>query len=63
MAKNLAVWFLGIAGGAWAIGAGDPLGVALSVAGMGVEALPDTAPVASAYSYVFEVGRQLGRAW
>lgn len=57
--KNLAAWSLGIAGGVWAVAARDPLGAVLSGLGLAIEAVPDVANEASAYSYRFDVGRSL----
>jgi hypothetical protein len=52
--KNLASWALGLAGGAWAVATGDPIGLALS----SVALLPGFVPgvqQATAYSYLFAV--------
>lgn len=57
--KNLAAWSLGIVGGVWAVAAGDPLGIALSGLGLGIEAIPEVPTEASAYSYLFDVQRSL----
>ena len=54
--KNLPSWSLGIAGGAWSIGTGDPIGAALGAASLaaGLLGKPGTATV---YSYLFNIQR------
>ena len=57
--KNLSSWSLGIAGSAWSIASGDPIGMALAVAGL----LPNLVggdDAVSAYSYMFAANRSFG---
>lgn len=57
--KNLASFSLGIAGGAWALATGDPIGIALAAAGLAPSFLLDS-EVVTAYSYMFAVDRTFG---
>jgi len=58
-AKDLSSWSLGLAGATWAIAAADPLGLALTAAGLLAGAVPERASPPSAYSYVFSAERHL----
>ena len=52
--KNLPSWSLGLAGGAWSLGAGDPIGAALAAAGLVAELFGKSETV-TAYSYLFSI--------
>ena len=52
--KNLPSWSLGLAGGAWSLGTGDPIGAALAAAGL-VTGLFGKSETVTAYSYLFSV--------
>lgn len=56
--KNLASWSLGLAGATWSLVGHDPLGLAMTAAGVGVGEIPDGPRTPSAYSYVFAAARQ-----
>ena len=56
--KNLASWSMGIAGAAWALAGHDPLGIALTAAGLVPQMIGDREQV-TAYSYLFSAQRQL----
>jgi len=58
-ARNLGGWALGLAGATWSVAGHDPLGIAISAAGVATGAIPDGRPSPSAYSYVFAAARQL----
>ena len=62
--KNLSSWSMGIAGAAWSLGTGDPIGLALTACSLipGMFRLPcfGEKQGVTAYSYVFDVQRQLG---
>ena len=57
LGKNLSAWSLGIAGGAMAIASGNPVGLALSAAGLIIGMVPSEPRQVSAYSYLFAVDR------
>ena len=58
--KNLAAWSLGLGGAWWSLSHGDPFGLALAALPAAAAGIPDR-PTVNAYSYLFEVQRQL--AW
>ena len=60
LGKNLASFAFGMAGAAWGIAAGDPLGLAITAGGLAAGLVPGKSAQASAYSYVFDVNRQFG---
>ena len=60
--KNLSSWSLGLAGGAWGLGTGDPLGVALAACGLIPELFGKPERV-TAYSYLFSVHDKLTRGY
>ena len=60
--KNLASWSLGIAGSAWSLGTGDPLGAAVGAAGLAVGLVPVPSGSVGAYSYLFGVTSAFGRS-
>ena len=60
--KNLASWSLGIAGSAWSVGTGDPLGAAVGAAGLAVGLIPVSNEFVGAYSYLFGVSSAFGRS-
>lgn len=59
--KNLAAWSLGAAGATWGVVGQDPLGLAITAAGLVAGAVPSGQPAVSAYSYVFAASHQLAR--
>ena len=60
LGKNLASFGFGIAGAAWGLATGDPLGFAFTAGGITAGLVPGKPAPASAYSYVFSVNRQFG---
>ena len=60
LGKNLASWSLGITGGVWSVCAGDPIGLALTAAGVISGLVPSDPKRVSAYSYLFAVDRTFG---
>ena len=52
--KNLPSWSLGLSGGAWSLGTGDPIGAALAAAGL-VAGLFGKSKTVTAYSYLFSI--------
>ncbi len=60
LGKNLASWFLGIAGGVWSVATGDPIGTALTAAGAVPGLFPEGQENVSAYSYIFDAHRTFG---
>ena len=58
--KDLASWTFGIAGGVWSVGAGDPIGLVLSAAGVLSGMIPGKADRVSAYSYLFAANYAFG---
>ncbi|MDE2715677.1 MAG: hypothetical protein OXI33_01500 [Chloroflexota bacterium] len=58
--QSLSSWSLGLAGAAWALTTGDPLGAALSAAGL-VQKLFGGAEGVTAYSYLFSVQQKMGK--
>jgi hypothetical protein len=58
--KNLAAWSLGLGGSWWSLAHGDPIGLALAALPVVAAGTPDTQQV-GAYSYLFQIQRQL--AW
>ena len=55
--KDLRSWFLGIAGGAWSVATGDPIGLALTTAGVISGITPRAPEKVGAYSYLFATHR------
>jgi hypothetical protein len=60
LGKDLASWTFGIAGGVWSVGAGDPIGLVLSAAGVLSGIIPGKADRVSAYSYLFAANYAFG---
>ena len=60
LGKNLPSISCGLAGAAWSIIGGDPLGLALAAGGLISQALSGCSAPVTAYSYIFEVNRQFG---
>ena len=60
LGKDLASWSLGIAGGVWSAVSGDPVGLALTAAGVIAGSIPGAGGTVSAYSYVFAVNKAFG---
>ena len=60
LGKNLASWSLGITGGVWSVYAGDPIGLALTAAGVISGLVPSDSKRVSAYSYLFAVDGTFG---
>ena len=60
LGKNLASWSLGITSGVWSVYAGDPIGLALTAAGVISGLVPSDPKRVSAYSYLFAVDRTFG---
>ena len=58
--KNLASWSLGITGAVWS--ASDPIGLALTAAGVISGLIPGSPDRVSAYSYLFAASNRFGRA-
>ena len=61
---NLFSWSLGIAGSAWSVTTGDPLGAVLAALGLGsgiVGSLSEDSNTVVAYSYLFRVERTFAR--
>ena len=56
--RNLRSWSLGLAGAAWSLGTGDPIGAALGACGL-LTGRTGGRPTVTAYSYLFSVQRQL----
>jgi len=56
--KNFAAWSLGLGGSWWSLTHGDPIGLALAALPVAAAAIPDTQQV-GAYSYLFQIQRQL----
>ena len=56
--KNLRSWSLGLAGAAWSLGTGDPIGAALGAYGLLTGRTGDR-PTITAYSYLFSIQRRL----
>ena len=52
--KNLPSWSLGLAGGAWSLGTGDPIGAAFAAAGLGAGLFGKSRTI-TAYSYLFNI--------
>lgn len=59
--KNFASWSLGIAGSTWSFSTGDPIGLALSVAGLISGSFSSKSNEVGAYSYVFHAHRAFGK--
>ena len=55
--KNLAAWSLGIAGGAWSVSTGDPIGLALTAIGFIPGFVSSEPERVGAYSYIFDIGK------
>ena len=60
LGKNLASWFLGIAGGVWSCTSGDPIGLVLTAVSAVPGLVPDGSKNVSAYSYIFDAHRNFG---
>ena len=60
LGKNLGSFGFGLAGAAWGLATGDPLGFAFTAGGVAASLVPGRSGPASAYSYVFSVNRQFG---
>ena len=58
--KNLASWSLGIVGAVWS--ASDPIGLALTAAGVITGLIPGSPNQVSAYSYLFSANDKFGRS-
>ena len=58
--QSLSSWSLGVAGAAWALTTGDPLGAALSAAGLVPKGFGGADSV-TAYSYLFAVQGKMGK--
>lgn len=55
--KNLAAWSLGIAGSAWSVSTGDPVGLALTAVGL-IPGFVSSGPErVGAYTYIFDIGK------
>ena len=59
--KDLTSWSLGIAGSVWSITTGDPIGLALTAAGIIPKLVPSSPKMVSAYSYLFHANNTFGR--
>lgn len=59
LGKNLSSWGLGIAGSAWALTTGDPIGVALAAASL-LPTMAGSSDTVTAYSYIFAANRSFG---
>lgn len=60
LGKDLTSWAFGIAGGVWSVGAGDPIGLVLSAAGVLSGIIPGKTDRVSAYSYLFAANYAFG---
>ena len=60
LGKNLRSWSLGITGGVWSVYAGDPIGLALTAAGVISGLVPSDPNKVSAYSYLFAANNTFG---
>ena len=60
LGKGLRSWSLGIAGGVWSVATGDPIGLALTAAGVVSAIVPSVPEKVSAYSYLFAANRTFG---
>ena len=60
LGKDLRSWSLGIAGGVWSAATGDPIGLALTAAGVVSGIVPSVPEKVSAYSYLFAANRAFG---
>ena len=61
---NLASWSLGIAGSAWSVTTGDPIGAVLAAMGLGsgiASSIMNDPNSVTAYSYIFQVERSFPR--
>ena len=58
--KNLPSWSLGLAGGAWSLGTGDPIGAALAAVGLLGAELFGKSRTVTAYSYLFSMQQRYG---
>lgn len=64
LGKNLPSWSFGLAGGAWSVVAGDPLGLVLAALGLVASAMGfrgSESNRVSAYSYIFRAERAFSR--
>lgn len=61
LGKDLASWSLGIAGGVWSYASGDPIGLALTAAGLISGLIPHSPKKVCAYSYLFQANRTFPR--
>ena len=60
LGRNLAAFSIGLAGAAWNIIRGDPVGLALDIGDFVSDIVPGRPSPITAYSYVFEVRKQFG---
>ena len=60
LGKDLRSWSLGIAGSVWSAATGDPIGLALTAAGVISGIVPGVPERVSAYSYLFAANRTFG---
>ncbi len=61
LGKDLASWSLGIAGGVWSFASGDPIGLALTAAGLISGIVSGSSKRVSAYSYLFQASHAFPR--
>lgn len=61
LGRNLPPWSLGLAGSAWSVATGDPIGAALGVGSLVSSFVGSSRKVITAYSYLFEVQQTLAR--
>ena len=57
--KNLSSWSLGLAGGAWSLSTGDPIGLALTAVSL-IPGLFQQHETVTAYSYLFKIEHRFG---
>ena len=60
LGRNLATFSIGLAGAAWDLIRGDPVGFALDVGDLVSDIVPGRSAPITAYSYIFEVRQQFG---
>ncbi len=61
LGKDLASWSLGIAGGVWSLTSGDPIGLALTAAGLITGVVSGSPKQVGAYSYLFQASHTFAR--
>ena len=61
LGKDLASWSLGIAGGVWSLTSGDPIGLALTAAGLISGIVSGSPKQVGAYSYLFQASHTFAR--